>query len=62
VSFEIGKQVWQSRFHLELVQGCERVIHYIHNNPVREKLCCVPEEYPWSSASGRWDIHELSML
>ena len=62
VSFEIGKAVWQSRFHMEIVQSCRRVLNYIHLNPVRQNLCLEATAYPWSSASGRWDVCELPMM
>jgi hypothetical protein len=28
----------------------EKVIAYIHNNPIRRELSVVPEEFPFSSA------------
>jgi len=62
VSFEVGTPVWQPRFHLEIVQSCHRVLQYIHLNPVRKQLCKTPEEYPWSSASGRWDVCDLPVV
>ena len=33
-----------------------RVLQYIHENPVKAGLCDRPEAYPWSSASGMWEI------
>lgn len=61
VSFEIGKPIWQTRFHMKKIDGAGRVIDYIHHNPVRRRLCEAPDEYPWSSASGRWDITSLEL-
>lgn len=29
----------------------DNVLHYIHNNPVKAKLCNSPEQWQWSSAS-----------
>lgn len=60
VSFEIGKPIWQPRFYLKIVKGdADRVIRYIHANPVKRNLCDQPSQYPWSSASGRWDVSQI---
>jgi spore coat polysaccharide biosynthesis protein SpsF (cytidylyltransferase family) len=44
----------------------EESIHeaeYIHNNPVKWKLCTYPEEYKWSSAKFYWEgIDDFNML
>ncbi len=61
VCFEIGKAIWQSRFHIKIVHSCGPVLKYIHMNPVRQNLCLEPAAYPWSSASGRWDVCDLPM-
>lgn len=62
VSFEVGRPIWQNRFHLHMIESPERVIEYIHHNPVKRRLCEVAEEYPWSSASGRWEVQTLPLL
>ncbi len=60
VSFEIGRQIWQPRFYVRIVHGdAYRVIRYIHENPVKKDLCEKPHQYPWSSASGKWDVATL---
>lgn len=60
VSANIGKgPLWQSRFDLRIPKNAGRVLTYIHYNPVKAGLAKVPEEYPWSSASGRWDVTSL---
>jgi REP element-mobilizing transposase RayT len=59
VNFEIGKQIWQSRFHLKIVSPGDKLIEYIHLNPVRKYLSESAKSYPWSSASGRWDVLEF---
>jgi putative transposase len=59
VAFEVGESIWQSRFHLRIIRNAERVLRYIHENPVKAALCRSSEEYPWSSASGRWDVSAL---
>ena len=57
VSFNIGQgPIWQSRFHIEYPKNIDKVIDYIHQNPVKAGLCHHDTDYPWSSASGRWDI------
>lgn len=60
LSFQIGGgRVWQPRFHLSIPEHASRVVDYIHLNPVRRRLCVCPEEYPWSSACGKWDVSTL---
>ncbi len=59
VRFNIGAPIWQNRFHLRIVDNARGALEYIHQNPVRAKLCMHAEDYLWSSASGKWDIHPL---
>lgn len=60
VTFNIGRgPIWQKRFYLKKPESALPVLRYIHRNPVKAGLCALPGEYPWSSASGRWDIAEL---
>ena len=60
VAFNVGMgPLWQERFDIRFPDCPNVALRYIHDNPVQEKLCGVPEEYPWSSACGRWDIAEL---
>lgn len=57
LTFDTGiRQLWQPRFDTRIVNDLDRVIRYVHNNPVRAGLCKTPESYPWSSASGRWPL------
>ena len=51
--------VWQSRIEVRVPDCAEEVLRSIHHHPVRERLCNRPEDYKWSSASGRWDVMEL---
>ena len=53
------KKLWQPRFFLDLPNNSGKTLEYIHLNPVRAKLAEGAEEYPWSSASGKWDVMEL---
>jgi REP element-mobilizing transposase RayT len=59
VCFEVGRAIWQSRFHIRFIQQPEKIMEYIHLNPVRRGLCIEPNHYKWSSASGRWDLSQL---
>lgn len=54
--------IWQSRFHLKIVEDVITVLHYIHANPVRANLVESPEQYPWSSACGKWEVSEWGCL
>ncbi len=60
VTFNIGRgPIWQSRFHMIIPRDPIRALEYIHKNPVVAGLTASSEKYPWSSASGKWDIHQL---
>lgn len=60
VGYDIGLgPIWQSRFHIVLPEYGWKALRYIHQNPVRAGLSGNPESYPWSSASGKWDVSEL---
>lgn len=62
VSLSIGiGEIWQSRFHILVIADASKALAYIHNNPWVKGLCEIPEDYPWSSASGRWDISPLDV-
>jgi REP element-mobilizing transposase RayT len=46
-------KVWQGGYHAEIVQSnwfIKQKINYIHNNPVKEKIVALPEDYYFSSA------------
>jgi len=51
--------IWQSRFHLRFPDDAGKALEYIILNPVRAHLVESPEEFPWSSASGKWEITPL---
>lgn len=60
VSFNIGQgAIWQSRFDLRIPKNRSAALHYIHQNPIKSGLVEKPELYPWSSASGRWDVADF---
>jgi putative transposase len=59
-SMNIGRgPLWQTRFHIRLLTRGREALHYIHHNPVKAHLVMEPEQYPYSSACGRWDITPL---
>lgn len=60
VTFNIGRSIWQPRFHIKYVENLEAARSYIHLNPVRAHLCEAQNTYPWSSASGKWDLALVS--
>ena len=58
----IGLQkVWQSRFFLRIPNNNQETLRYIHLNPVRAGYVDEMQDYPWSSASGKWDVRELEI-
>ncbi len=60
VVWGIGKgALWQSRFDARQPTDSWKILNYIHANPVKAGLVSVPEEYPWSSASGKWEVTPL---
>lgn len=60
VTFNTGlKKVWQARFHIREIKNPQEALKYIFLNPVRKSLVEEPEKYPWSSASGKWDVSEF---
>ncbi len=60
VSHAIGKgPIWQPRFHMRMPNDALAALRYIHRNPVKAGLVESPEDYPWSSASGKWDVSDL---
>jgi putative transposase len=63
VAFNIGRgPIWQPRFHIKIPGDLSSVLSYIHLNPLKAGLVESPEHYPWSSASGKWDVSEFDML
>lgn len=46
-------KVWQDGYHAEIVETngfIKQKINYIHNNPVKDKIVALPEDYYFSSA------------
>ena len=51
-----GQPFWQKESYDHWVRDSaelERIRHYIEQNPVKAGLVSRPQDYPWSSASGR---------
>ncbi len=60
LTFDLGiPKIWQSKFDLRIPNDCWKVLNYIHQNPVKAQLCEKAEDYPWSSASGKWEVTRL---
>jgi putative transposase len=53
--------IWQSRFHLILPKEPIHALRYIHSNPVKAGIVLYEYDYPWSSASGKWDVTPLEV-
>ncbi len=58
---ELGSsmEVWQKGFQDHRIRDAgDYVVHvaYIRNNPVKERLCARPDEFPHSSAHGRFEL------
>lgn len=51
--------LWQRRFDIRMPDNAQKVLHYIHMNPVKAGLVKNPEDYLWSSACGKWDISPI---
>lgn len=62
VSHSLGLgPIWKPRFFIRIPDDVHATLRYIHWNPVKAGLCKNPEQYPWSSASGKWDVTELGL-
>ena len=58
---ELGSnmEIWQKGFQDHRIRDAnDYAIHvsYIHNNPVKERLCESPDQYPYSSAYSGFDL------
>ena len=46
-------KLWQNGYHPEIVESnwfIKQKVNYIHNNPVKDKIVTLPEDYYFSSA------------
>jgi putative transposase len=58
----VSYQFWQTSFYDRRVRNAEEYRQfrkYIHLNPVKKYLCQKPEDWEWSSASGRFVLDEV---
>jgi len=67
-SFRAGKQfgwpgeIWQESYYDRRVRDAAefaRCKEYIHRNPVKRGLAALPNEYPFGSASGIFELDEV---
>ena len=61
---ELGSnaEIWRRGFSDHRIREAEdydRHLHYIHLNPVKRKLCKMPEEYKYSSAYPGWKLDPI---
>ena len=62
VSHSIGiGPIWQARFHVRIPSSGQAALQYIHQNPANAGLVSDATLYPWSSATGRWDVTDLGV-
>jgi len=55
-------EIWQKGFNDHRIRDWEdytKYRRYIVMNPVKARLCSAPEEYPYSSACGRFELDEV---
>ena len=55
-------EIWQTSFHDRRVRDWEEYQgfrKYTHENPVTRGLCSEPEEYPYSSANGKFALDDI---
>lgn len=61
LTFNTGlRKIWMPRFHISIAKKPPGALNYIHMNPVRAGLAAEPENYPWSSAAGKWEVSTLA--
>lgn len=52
-------KVWQDGYHAEIVESnwfIKQKVNYIHNNPVKDKIVTLAEDYYFSSARNYADL------
>jgi putative transposase len=60
--FSMKAEIWQTSFHDRRVRDAEeygRFRKYIHDNPVKAGLAPSPEQWPYSSASGKFELDDV---
>ena len=54
--------VWQRGFSDHRIRNAADFashVEYIQKNPIKRKLVNLPSEFPWSSASGKYELDEV---
>ena len=63
LTFDIGiGAFWQPRFDVRVPDHGYETLRYIHENPVKAGLVLSAQDYPWSSASGKYDVSDLEPI
>jgi putative transposase len=60
--FRIRDEIWQTSFYDRRVRDSmeyARFRRYIYENPVKAGLCQTPEQFRFSSASGRYELDDV---
>jgi Transposase and inactivated derivatives len=60
--FSMKAEIWQTSFHDRRVRDAEeyaRFQDYIHNNPLKAGLVQRPEDWVYSSATGKFELDEV---
>jgi putative transposase len=58
----LGGELWQTSFHDHRIRDAEeygQFRKYIYDNPVRRGLCSYPEDFPFGSASGKFQLDDV---
>ena len=60
--FSMKAEIWQTSFHDRRVRDAEEYAQfrrYIHDNPVKAGLASTPEQWPYSSASDKFELDDV---
>jgi putative transposase len=60
--FSMKAEIWQTSFHDRRVRDSEeygRIRKYIHDNAVKAGLAATADAWPYSSASGKFELDEV---
>jgi len=61
-AFGFPGEIWQTSFvdrRVRDIREYQRFRAYIHQNPVKAHLAATPQEFPFSSASGRFELDDV---
>src|SRR5439155_7572852 len=60
--FSMKAEIWQTSFYDRRVRDLVEYVRfrdYIHSNPVKAGLTSTPEEWPYSSVNGRFELDDV---